>query len=269
MRIGLIGAGTIGKRLIQELKKDEYFELVGVYDKSAEKLKSLKDVELKGIDELIDGCELIIEAASKEAVKTYVKKALLNNKDVFVMSVGGLLEDLEILDIAKEKQRKIYIPSGAICGIDGVKACCLSGIKSIILTTRKNPKAFQGAPYISKKNIDLYNIKESQILFEGDVLEAVQNFPANINISASLALCLINIQGINKDTLRKLFKVKIIADPTINVNIHHLYIESQAGKINITCENLPDEKNPKTSKLAIYSAISTLKKLKENILIGN
>ena len=132
-------------------------------------------------------------------------------------------------------------------------------INKVILTTKKPPKAFLGAPYVLKKKIRLDNIDKDTVLFEGDASQAIKAFPQNINVAATLSMA-----GIGPEAT----VVRIVASPTISRNIHEIEIESDAGKIIIRCENVVHPDNPKTSYLAVLSAIATLKQVLEPIKIG-
>lgn len=94
---------------------------------------------------------MIIETASAKALGLVLEKAIKNNKDIFAMSVGGLLGRARLLKSAESRGIKVYLPSGAICGIDGLKSASIGRIDSVTLTTRKPPKGLEGAPYLKKE----------------------------------------------------------------------------------------------------------------------
>jgi aspartate dehydrogenase len=203
---------------------------------------------------------LVIEATKVDAVLEIAKKTLSLSRDIMIMSVGGIIEhytELEIL--AKEKGARVFIPSGAICGIDGLKASACGKIHKVTLTTKKPPKAFVGSPYVLKRKIRLDNLNQEIVIFEGDALSAIKAFPQNINVAATLSIAGIGPQN----TI-----VRIVASPDITCNIHEVEIESEAGKILSRTENLVHPDNPKTSYLAVLSAVATLKQILGPIKIG-
>ncbi|NQT06252.1 MAG: DUF108 domain-containing protein, partial [Candidatus Omnitrophica bacterium] len=199
------------------------------------------------------------ESASAAAVPEILKKAINAGKDIMVMSVGGLVADEDLIGLAKKSGSTLYIPSGAICGLDGVKAAAMKGIEEAILTTRKPPKGLKDAPYINKKAIDLDSLKSDKVIFDGTAQEAVREFPKNINVSAVLSLA-----GIGAKKTR----VRIICSPGQKSNIHEIEVKGEFGKLTARTENVPSPNNPKTSFLAALSAIATLKGIVENIKIG-
>jgi len=176
-----------------------------------------------------------------------------------IMSVGGLIESEGLLEEARKKNIRVYFPSGAICGIDGLKAARLSRIDAVTLTTRKPPGGLEGAPYLKEKNIDIHSIKTEEVLFSGNPLEAVKGFPKNVNVASILSLA-----GIGA----KKTKVRIVTSPEYTKNVHEIEITGDFGRITTKTENVPSDKNPKTSKLAILSAIATLKSIAESVRMG-
>ena len=260
-KVGIIGCGAIGSELARAIDNGVInAKLIAIYDIIKEKSLKLANT-LKSKPKVVDSVEelialrpdIIVEAASQKAVKEYAEKILKNKINLMIMSVGALLDkDLlkGILDIAKSNRVSIYIPSGAIAGLDAIKSLGIHGIDKVILRTRKNPKALENSPYIISKNVDLSNIKHETVIYRGKAIEAVKAFPANINVSATLSL------ASNID-------VEIIADPNVNRNIHEIEVYSNASKLIIKVENIPSPSNPKTSYLAVLAAIRTLKEICE------
>jgi len=64
------------------------------------------------------------------------------------------------------------------------------------------------------------------------------------------------------------FQVRIVADPSVSNNIHEVALSGALGNIHITVENVPSPDNPRTSALAYYSAIATLRKILSHVKIG-
>jgi len=268
LKIGIVGCGAIGTSLAKAIVTDfsDKAELTSLYDIDREKayrlsgaLKTKKIVALT-LDDLINNAQLVIEAASSKSSYEIAKKSLSASKDIMIMSVGGIAEHYrELFVLAKEKNTKLYIPTGAICGLDGLKAARESKINKITLTTKKPPSAFEGVAYVLKKKINLDRLKEDKVLFEGSALSAITHFPANINVAATLSILGLGIEN----TL-----VKIIAVPNARRNIHEIEIDSDAGKIFTRTENVIHPDNPKTSFLAVLSALAMLREILEPIRVG-
>lgn len=258
MKVGLIGCGTIGTEIAQAIDKEiSQMNLVAICDKKKEKAEKLRESlrekpSLATLKELLDLVDLVIEAASPEIVGEAVKGVIERGKDIMIMSVGGMVEHLDLFEKAQKQGSMIYLPSGAIAGLDGIKSAREASIDSVILITSKPPSGLKGAPYVMKKGINLEEIKERTVIFEGSCREAVKEFPKNINVSAVLSFAGI---GIDKT------QVKVVVDPSLKRNVHHIVVEGKFGKLETRTENLPFPSNPRTSYLAALSAVATLKRI--------
>ncbi len=267
LKIGIVGCGAIGSFLARSIQSDfkESAKITGLFDLNLEKayqLSSLlgeKKIVAISLAALIKRCNLVIEAASGTAAKEVAKNAILAQKDCLIMSTGGLIDAGEIFKQAKEAGCRIYLPSGAICAIDAVKAAALSKIEKITLTTRKPPSAFIGAAYVLKRNINLEHLEGEISLFEGDVDTAVRLFPQNINVAATLSLA---------SNCKEKIIVRIIVSPEYKNNVHEIEVVAESGRIFSRTENVALVDNPKTSQLAALSAVATLKNILEAVKIG-
>ena len=267
LKIGLVGCGAIGSEIAKSIDRgDISAQLVAVCDHNPETAQELisslmiKPVKAN-LEELVDKSDLVVEAASQRAVPAIAKAALVKGRNLMIMSVGALA-DVElyrsIKRMASEHGSKVYLPSGAISGLDGLKSASSGSIKRVTLTTTKSPASLEGAPHVRERKIDLKGLKEPTLIFEGSAADAVKAFPANVNVAATL--CLAARDG---DV-----RVRIIADPNIKVNRHEIVAEGDFGRITTKVENVPSPKNPKTSYLAALSAIATLRSIIEPIKIG-
>jgi aspartate dehydrogenase len=268
----LIGCGSIGTVIAEavDTEKAGDIKLAVVYDlihERAEKLVSHLKIKPKiavDADELMEDekVQIVIEAASQEAVRQYSTSALAKNKDLMIMSTGALIDDKlfkQILDIATRNGRKVYVPSGAIVGLDNIKSAAIGHIDEVTLTTRKPPLSFEGAPLVERKKIDLSSLREPVVLYEGPAREAVKLFPQNVNVSASLSLA-----GVGPDRTT----VRIITDPNIKTITHEIHVKGEFGELETKTINKPFPGNAKTSYIAALSAIATLKRISGNIIVG-
>ena len=262
MKIGVIGCGAIGSVLCKFIDKElKDSKLVAICDIDKDKAKKLSRTlkskpEITDMGSLIKKSDLVVEAVHPSVVKSILEKCIKNRKHLMVMSVGGLVQNTALL---KKLTARLFIPSGAICGIDGVKAAAIGEIKSAAITSTKNPRSLEGAPYILKHRIDLKKIRKRTKIFEGSALEAIKGFPANVNVSATLALA-----GIGPEKT----KVRIIVDPKIKGIMHEIEVVGSFGRLTTKTENIVSPLNPKTSHLAVLSACATLKRLAGHIKMG-
>ena len=256
-KVGIIGCGSIGsgiaKSILTELK-DQYV-LSALYDVDpkrsvalAKKFKNPK-VSKKSIPELLKVSDLVVEAVSSDRDKI-IEKALKAKKEMLVMSIGALLIHPRLLNIAKKNKCRVLIPSGAIAGLDALKSVAGKKLEKLVLTTRKPPKGLMGSPYLERKKISLKGLKGEFTVFEGNVTDAVKAFPQNINVAAALALAC---------NAKSKLKIRILTSPKFKRNSHSIEASGSFGRITTQTENVACPDNPKTSYLAVLSAISTLK----------
>lgn len=270
--VAIIGCGAIGSTLAKAIDGGQIGEarVLWLYDLYREKAEALanslksKPKIARNVREICadKNVRLVIEAASQLAVEEYWEEILESGKDLMIMSVGALGDEKllkSIMSLAERKGRKIFVPSGAIVGIDGVKAAALGGVKKVILTTRKPPRALTSAENM-KRLSTLSRIKKPMIVFDGSAREAVKAFPANINVAATLALAAV---GMEKT------RVRIVVDPTIRKNIHEIRVIGRAGEIVTITNNVPFPESPRTSYLAALSAIRMLRNMTETLVLGS
>jgi len=274
VKVGLIGCGSMGSELARAVVKGDAgsAEIVGLFDEYepgrsalAKELSASNGhvpAEVQTVSDLValPGLDLVIECASQAAVVAHAEIVLTAGKSMLIMSSGALTspEFMQKVSAAAEiSGASIYVPSGAVGGIDTLRAA-KSLLETVTIVSTKPPIALSGAPGFAKwENVD---ITEPTIIFEGSATEAVALFPANVNVSATVSLA-----GIGPDAT----KVKVIADPDSPGNVHEINAVSKAGKFSFRFENMPHETNPKTSYLAVLAAIETLRSICEpGIRIG-
>ncbi|MDD4136330.1 MAG: aspartate dehydrogenase [Methanoregula sp.] len=250
MRIGLLGCGNIGHIIARHTGS---FRISAVFDQVYERAVEIASLSgataYRDFDSFIGtDLDIVVEAASVSAVKRYAPEVLAHRKDMVIMSVGALTETgfLDMLrKTAKENGRKIYIPSGAIFGLDNLKIGRISTIKKLLLRTTKSPAAL---------GIDT---KERKKIFSGKANECIKSYPKNVNVSVAMSLA----AGMDSD-------VELFVDPSVNQNVHELFIEGDFGETYIRVTNMPSPDNPATSYLAALSVLSLLEKIEDPIIVG-
>lgn len=258
MNVAIIGCGNIGRMMAEAMDKEAYLTLVALFDIDLGRAQALgrglkaRPQVFERINGLLErgDVDVVVEAASQEAVRQYGVDILKSGKNLLVMSVGVFVDEVlfeEMRGIAEEKGLKIYIPSGAVVGVDGLKSARMAGIDSVTLVTRKNPGGL---------GVD---VDRETVLYDGPARGGVMEYPKNVNVAATLGLAGV---GLDRTNLR------IIADPAVDKNIHEIHVVGAFGEFKVRVENLPSPENPKTSYLAALSAIATLKKISNAVQIG-
>jgi aspartate dehydrogenase len=249
--IGIIGWGAIGRTLGLALAQGQMpgARLVGIYDRAPETIAAGPEfahaLSVGSLRDLAQAADFLIEAASAAAVPGVIAAAIEHKREVMVLSVGALLLDPTLAESMRRAGCRLHFPSGAICGLDGLKAAMLSGeVEEVTVETRKPPSGLPGAASAAR-------VQAGEILlFEGNAREAVAQFPANVNVAAAVAL---NSLGPERT------RVRIIADPAVQTNQHTLRVAGRFGVLESKSLNQPFPENPKTSWLAALSALALLR----------
>lgn len=264
MNIGLIGAGTIGKFLLEKINIENRlpgYKVTSVFDersKSRDTLQELaKSFDFEYFNELNSflnsPIDIVVECANVDLVKQYATE-IVKKKDFFIISIGALVDiDFyqKLQTLTRSFDRNIYLPSGAIGGLDVIKSAnVMGGLDSISLTTRKPTQALTDGEEV---------VENEKVLFEGAAKDAIMQFPKNANVAIILSLAGVGVEHT---------KVKIIMDPSVERNIHEVKAAGDFGEVNIKLENNPSPTNPKTSYLTALSILSALKSLEDAIKIG-
>ncbi len=265
--MGIIGCGAIGSRIAKTISQDlaKDCSLTALYDidlaKSRALAKHLRNLDLvkSSLKELLCVADFVVEAVASKETAAIIRTVLEAKKDILIMSVGQLLLAEDLFQLADQNKCSVLIPSGAIAGLDAIKAAVCAGIEKITLTTRKPPSGFSDNPYVKNQGINLDDLHEETTLFEGTVKQALHHFPKNINVAATLALA-----GDCSDSLQ----VRIITSPHVRTNSHEIEAIGEFGRISTKTDNAVCPDNPKTSYLAVLSAIVTLKEYLRGVKIG-
>ncbi len=255
LKIGIVGCGTIGTALAQAIDDGRIpARLAGLVNRTPARAEALArslrtSPPVLSLLELVQASDCIVEAATGNALEEIVPACLREGRDVFVISVGGLLGHEEWFREAEARGCRILYSSGAIAGLDGVRGAVVGRVDSVTLTTRKPPKGLAGAPYVVERGINLEALTQETLLFEGTAREACKGFPTNVNVSAALSLA-----GIGPDKTR----VRIFAVPGGAFNQHRIDVRGKFGRLSIEIENVPSATNPRTGWLSIFSSIAFL-----------
>lgn len=267
IKIGIIGCGAIGSRIAHSVKTDlkHDCELSALYEVNPEQIKtlskkpSLKKLFKATITQTIKASDIIIESTNAVNVHAIIKETLKARKSILSVNVGKLLNANDLFRLAKRQNCHILLPSGAVAGIDTIKAASLINVQKIELITRKPAKGLKGNPYLTKKGIDVSKISKKTVLFKGNVDAAVKAFPQNINVAATIALACHN---------KSKLSIKIITSPAFKNNSHEIILRGDFGKMTSITQNVSCPDNPKSSYLAVLSSVQMLKQYCSGIYIG-
>ena len=271
MRAALIGVGSIGRYLLQNIRRGVagQVDVVALADIPAAEARLQALGAEAACAYTTDPLtlpryrpDIIIEAASQAAVRQYAVPLLEQGVDLLLMSVGALADPgfyEQVAAAAARAGRRVYLPSGAIGGLDALRSARVDGLEEVTLVTSKPPRALAGAPFFEQHPIDLEAITERTVIFEGSARDGVRLFPANVNVAAALSLA-----GLGADQT----KMQVVADPSLDRNVHEVVATGRFGELRLRLSNVPSPDNPKTSLLACLSPLATLRRLSDPIQLG-
>ena len=266
LSVGIGGLGAIGlkiaRTLDQGLIKGLRLSAVSArdQDKAHRNLEALTaPPEVTTLAELAARCDVVIECAPAAVFAEVADAAVAAGRIFIPASVGALLPRMDLVDKAAETGARIIIPTGALIGLDAVRAAAEGHVDSVTLRTRKPPNGLKGAPHLVENNISVDGLTEPKLVFEGNARAGAIGFPANVNVAAALSLA-----GIGPDRTT----LQIWADPDVDRNIHTITVEADSARFTMTIENIPSDENPKTGKITALSMLATLRRLTAPLVSG-
>ncbi len=263
-RVAVVGLGPIGTRVVKALDQGIdglVLSAISIQDPAKHRgfLAGLqRPPAILPIDGLCDVADIVIECAPAKLVRSIVAPFVSRGKIAIVLSAGALLENEDLIELAKRNGGQIVVPTGALIGLDAVTAAAEGKIQSVRMVTRKPVSGLAGAPYLVENNIDIADIVEPLMIFEGTAREAAKGFPANLNVAVALSLA-----GVGPDRT----SVQIWADPTVTRNVHRIEVEADSARFSMSIENIPSE-NPKTGIITALSVIALLRKQRATLCVG-
>lgn len=267
MKLAIGGLGAIGLALARAVDAGVVpgIDLVAVAARDhAKAQKAIGDfrsppnlVDLAG---LAAAAEVVVEALPAHLFAAVAAPAIERGRILLPLSVGALLDHMDLIERARVTGARILVPTGALLGLDAVRAAAEGKIASVAIVTRKPPSGLAGAPLLVRRNIAVEGIEEPLKVFEGSAREAIAGFPANVNVAVALSLA-----GIGPDATR----VEIWADPTVTRNTHTIVVRSDSADLTMTIENIPSDENPRTGRITALSALAALRRLTEPLMVGS
>ncbi len=266
LRVGLAGLGSVGmpvaRRLVHGIAG---LRLVAVAVRDVAKAKAA----LPGVGEAIAVaepgalaglCDIVVEGLPPALFRSVAQPAVEAGRIFMPLSVGQLLVHDDLIARARVTGARILPPTGALLGLDAVRAAAEGTIHSVTMVTRKPPGGLAGAPYLVENRISVENLVAPLKVFDGTARDGARGFPANVNVAAALSLA-----GIGPDRTR----LQIWADPGIDRNIHRIEVEADSARFTLQIENVPSAENPRTGRITALSTIAALRGLVAELRVGS
>ena len=266
LRVAIGGFGAIGQAVARTLDAGEMEGMtlaavsardVGKAERNMAGFK--RPVPVLALDALAEAADVVVECAPAAAFADVARPAVDRGRVFLPISVGALLRHMDLVDRARETGAQIVVPTGALIGLDAVRAAAEGEISEVRLVTRKPPGGLAGAPYLEQNGISMEGLTEALKVFDGTARDGAIGFPANVNVAAALSLA-----GIGPDRTR----LEIWADPEVKRNMHSITVDADSARFTMTIENVPTEENPKTGKITALSVIAALRRLTAPMTAG-
>src|SRR5215470_13499094 len=264
LKVGIAGLGAVGLNVARRLEEGIpglVLAAIAVRDgaKARRNLPGAGErIPIVAADALAETCDIVIECLPPPAFRSVGLSVIERGKIFMPLSVGQLLDNWDLVERAKQTGARILAPTGALLGLDAVRAAAEGTIHSVTMITRKPPSGLEGAPYLLERGISLKDIKEPKKIFDGSAREGARGFPANVNVAAALSLA-----GIGPDETR----LEIWADPELTRNRHHITVDADTARFWMAIEGIPSE-NPRTGRIVPLSVIAALRALVAEIKVG-
>src|SRR6185295_16410370 len=147
-----------------------------------------ESIAVRKMSELANDCDIVVECLPPALFRDVALSAIDKGRILMPLSVAQLLENGDLIERARQKGARILVPTGALIGLDAVRAAAEGTIHSVKMVTRKPPAGLEGAPYLREKGISVSGLKEPLKVFDGSAREGARGFPANVNVAAALSL---------------------------------------------------------------------------------
>jgi aspartate dehydrogenase len=264
LKVGVAGLGAVGLGVARRLDQGVPGLILAAVavrdrDKARRNLPGAGErIPIMAAEALAETCDIVIECLPPQAFRSVGISVIDRGKIFMPLSVGQLLDNWDLVERAKKTGARILAPTGALLGLDAVRAAAEGTIHSVTMVTRKPPSGLEGAPYLVERGISLKDIKAPTKIFDGSAREGARGFPANVNVAAALSLA-----GIGPDKTR----LEIWADPALSRNTHRIEVDADTARFSMAIEGIPSE-NPRTGRIVPLSVIAALRGLVAEIKVG-
>lgn len=210
--------------------------------------------------ELADVSDIVVECVPKSAFAEIAEPALRAGRTFVTVSGAAILANPGLITLARDNGARVILATGALLGLDAIRAAAEGEIYSVRMTTRKPPRSLVGAPFLSQHGIDVLDLATATRVFRGSAAEGAMGFPSNVNVAAAVGLA-----GIGADAT----ELEIWADPDLNRNTHTIRVDADSARFEMTIENVPTEENPGTGRITALSVMAALRGETGNFRVGS
>ncbi len=234
--IGFLGCGKIGATMLNSLSNFEGISVSFVQALDFAPEGRTFPVVVAQDEALLEKTDLVVESATANVLKANFDN-IIKHCDVMIFSVTAFADEAferHAKEQAAKYGRRIYLPHGAILGVDGI-ADGSQLLTEVSIVTTKSPQSLGR------------NDTERTVVCECSTREACALYPRNVNVHATVALA-----GIGFDRTRSI----VVSDPAVNTNTH--VIDLKGDGIHFCLEISSFSTGGVTGKYTPYSACASL-----------
>lgn len=267
VRFVLGGFGNVGRQIARAVAADPGggLEIAAIVARSAaagETAAALGlDAPIIAAAEAPEHADVLVECATYEGFREVVTPSIEAGHHVIAVSVGALAVNLDLIDLALARGATLQIASGAMAGLDIVRAAREGEVRSVKLESRIRPRSLQHEAYVAEHGIDLARAEHEPVLvFRGSAREAARHFPRHFNVAVALSLA-----GVGLDRT----EIEIHADGRWPGARHTIRLESDVVDLEMTSQNFPSPDNDRTSRIVAPSVLAALRELAAPLRVGS
>jgi len=266
LRTAIVGLGTIGLPVACAIERGiPGLSLVAVASRRREVAEQrLAAAGIRApvlpLADVVAMADIVVECAPAKEFRSIAEPVLKAGRTLVTVSGAALLDAFDVVELAQRHNAHITLVTGALLGLDAVRAAVEGDVSFVRMISRKPPLSLRGAPYLDTNRIDVGAIVTATRVFKGSAREGAQGFPANFNVAAALSLA-----GIGPDRT----ELEIWADPAVTRNVHTIEVEADSARFTMTIENVPSAENPATGRITPLSIIAALRNLTAPLRVGS
>lgn len=264
--VALLGAGalaTIVVRAVAERFPEDY-RIVAVAARTPEHAEKLASEVGAAPETTVEGLlrhqpDLVIELAGGGALRENALRILSGGADLVAVSVGAFADRAFLAEAeaqAKALGRRIYVPNGAVGGLDLLQTYAMMPEAKLYIENVKAPKSLAGAPGLGDRVLRETGPEEE--VFSGAVTDAIAGFPKNVNVAVAASLA----AGVGDAA-----HVRVVSRPGATESVHRIRVSNAQMHAELSIASKPDPANPRSSTSTAWSVVALLKQLASPVVL--
>src|SRR5258708_1508655 len=159
--VAIAGFGAIGREVARRLDAGiPGFTLVAIAARDSAKAERNAATlrhrpRIESLAALPDLAQVIVECVPAAAFVDAVGPGLDAGRIVLTVSGAALLDHPEMAERARKSGGRLILATGALLGLDAVRAAAIGSITSVRFVTRKPPRSLARAPHLQQPGIRL------------------------------------------------------------------------------------------------------------------